>query len=822
MRPGGGRRGGFGGGGFGGGGFGGPPGLGAPGSGAGLTTGEETFTIDGDQVSLQFPNNPVADMLSIYERLTGKTLVKDTNIFEGATISLVTPKPVQKEEAVRLIEAALLTNGYAIVADPNGMSARILPTRGQGVSSMQFSAGVNFYTSEKDIPTGETLITYFMKLDFLDPTEAQEILANHIGLNVYGRITPVLTPPGLLITESATIVKQLISIRSAIDIGDTGSSLVTRFIPVIYADAGTVAQIIQSTISAQATERETKGIKTVRGEAQPGKGKEGDKPATDSRSERREETPRPAQPIFYNGQWVYPPSQGGGTAAPTSQVVADTRLNQILVVASPEDYTYIASLVSEFDKAVNVEIPYERKLKYASAVDVLPALVDLLQDTSSGTTQLPGGGTLQGGGQGLVTTNRSQILGGRTTTNARGGSVASSTAGASGTSADGTTTGGTTGIGGRADVIQGPQEDNAPVSVLIGKTRLVADPMSNAILVMGKKEDGEKVDSLLDRLDQKPAQVYLATVIGQLTLGDGLELGIDYLSKFNSSGDVGFTSSKFTKRNDVITNNNITDLRDNLITSAFGPAAGFNIYGQIGDSVEAFVNALETTNRFKVLSRPSVFALNNKKAVITSGQLIPVPSQSISVPGNNNNNGSVTTTVEYRDVVLKLEVVPLINSDGEVNLTIAQVNDTVVGTQRVEPNEVPIIGTEQLITSVTVPSGQTVVLGGLISEEKKRDTSGIPFISRLPLMGNLFKDHSNSTTRRELIIFIQPVVVTNESSMQRASYNEDIRTKVGAEAFEKFPQTPAPRPPEENTPPKKKNLFERMFNRPRTSRDANF
>jgi type II secretory pathway component GspD/PulD (secretin) len=226
--------------------------------------GDETFTITGDQVSLQFPNNPVADLLSIYERLTGKTLVKDTNIFEGASISLVTPKPVLKDEAVKLIEATLLTNGYAIVADPDGKSTRILPTRGQGVSSMQFSAGVNFYTSEKDIPEGETLITYFMKLDFLDPTEGQEILANHIGLNVYGRITPVLTPPGLLITESATIVKQLISIRAAIDVGDTGSSLVTKFIPVVYADAGTVAQIIQSTISAQATERETKGIKTVR------------------------------------------------------------------------------------------------------------------------------------------------------------------------------------------------------------------------------------------------------------------------------------------------------------------------------------------------------------------------------------------------------------------------------------------------------------------------------------------------------------------------------------------------------------------------------
>ena len=158
--------------------------------------------------------------------ITNKTLVKDTNIFEGATISLMTPKPVEKEEAIRLIEAALLTNGYAIVADPDGKSARILPTRGQGVQAMQFSAGVRFYTSEKDLPTGETLVTYFMKLEYLEPTQASEILANHVGLNVYGRITPVLAPPGLLITESATIVWQLIGIRTAIVATTSGATAI--------------------------------------------------------------------------------------------------------------------------------------------------------------------------------------------------------------------------------------------------------------------------------------------------------------------------------------------------------------------------------------------------------------------------------------------------------------------------------------------------------------------------------------------------------------------------------------------------------------------
>ena len=338
--------------------------------------------------------------------------------------------------------------------------------------------------------------------------------------------------------------------------------------------------------------------------------------------------------------------------------------------------------------------------------------------------------------------------------------------------------------------------------------------MSNSILVMGKKEDANKVDGLLDKLDRKPAQVYLATVIGQLTIGDGFEFGIDYLSRQLNSGGNSWTSSKLTNRADIVTNNNISDIRDNLITSAIGPAAGFNLYGTLGQNFDAIVHALDTTNHFKVLSRPSVFALNNKKAVITSGQKVPYPETTVTNVGSNNTNGSVTSTTSYLDVVLKLDVVPLINSEGEVNLTISQVNDSIIGTQRIEPNDVPIISTEQIVTSVTVPSGHTIVLGGLISDEKKKDTSGLPLISRIPVLGNLFKDRTTSNTRKELIIFIQPVVVTDEKDLNQASYNEDIRTGVGADAYKQFPQVPLPPADEAQELPKKKSFFGRLFTRP--------
>jgi general secretion pathway protein D len=213
-----------------------------------------------------------------------------------------------------------------------------------------------------------------------------------------------------------------------------------------------------------------------------------------------------------------------------------------------------------------------------------------------------------------------------------------------------------------------------------------------------------------------------------------------------------------------------------------------------------------------VLSRPSVFALNNKKATITSGQQIPVPSQTITAVGNNNNNGNVTTTVEYRDVVLKLEVVPLINPNGEVTLTIAQVNDTIIGTQRVEPNDIPIIGTEQLITTVTIPNGNTVVLGGLISESDTKDTQGLPLVSRIPLVGNLFKQNSKDLNRKELIIFIQPQVVNDDMALRQASHSEDIRTRIGEDAAKKFPQIPD-KPPGAGTPDKKRTWFQRLFDK---------
>lgn len=355
---------------------------------------------------------------------------------------------------------------------------------------------------------------------------------------------------------------------------------------------------------------------------------------------------------------------------------------------------------------------------------------------------------------------------------------------------------------------------------MINKTRIIADPLANAIIVIGPKENQDKVDQLLDKLDRKSPQVYLATVIGQLTLGDGMQFGVDYLQKFASTGsNSGVASAFLAGREDIITNNNVADMRDNLITTAIANAKGFNLYGQLGESLDVFVSALETTNNFKVLSRPSVFALNNKRAVITSGQSIPVPESSLAnASSNNNGTGNVTTTITYKDVVLKLEVIPLINPDGDVTLRVAQVNDTVVGNQVVAQNNVPIIGTEQIATTVTVPTGNTVVLGGLITETEKKDTEGIPVLSRIPGVGRLFREDVTSKERKELVIFIQPMVVNDDGSLQRASLREDLRTKVGEDAYKVFPDRVVPKASLVDPEPQKEKRKWFNFNRKPTAK----
>src|SRR5258705_4937784 len=153
---------------------------------------------------------------------------------------------------------------------------------------------------------------------------------------------------------------------------------------------------------------------------------------------------------------------------------------------------------------------------------------------------------------------------------------------------------------------------------------------------------------------------------------------------------------------------------------------GTNVYLAAGDAFASIVHLLESTGRFKVISRPTVFTSNNKKAIIASGTEIPVPVNTLTNAGVVGTVASVSSSIAYKKVALQLEVVPLTNSEKEVSLDILQKLDSLVpnGNVDISGNSVPTIDTKYIRTSVSAPSGSTIVLDGLIEDQKKKQYTG--------------------------------------------------------------------------------------------------
>ncbi|MBV8417547.1 MAG: hypothetical protein JO251_20285, partial [Verrucomicrobia bacterium] len=457
-----------------------------------------------------------------------------------------------------------------------------------------------------------------------------------------------------------------------------------------------------------------------------------------------------------------------------AQVIPDTRTNRILVIARPQNLSYFVTLIQEFDAAVGAAEPLEYHLRYISAGEVLPVLHDLLAEDQTQAGQ--GANQQQNQPQ---QQNRVNLGGGPSSSSSSGYSPVSGSAGS---------------VGAGQDLLQEPNEQLGPQAVIVGRSRVISDAKDNKILVIGPPESVRKVQTILDRLDRRPQQVYLSTVIGQLTLSNEFQFGVDWVQTFKKMSEHGGVASTNLNTPGIITSGGqVIGQPQHFLTNAAIPAlSGLTIYGAINDAISVFVRATDSRSNFKILARPAVYTANNKRAVISSGQRVPVPESTLSnlttgTTGgiiNNSSSTAVAATVGYEDVELRLEVIPLINSNNEVTLKIAQINDTLGSNVNISGNQVPIVNSQRLTTTITVPSGATIVLGGLIQDKVTKDYNGIPYLMDVPYLGNFFKYTTNTRERDELLVFIQPTVVNDDVQTLRASLKEERRTKIGASTYE--------------------------------------
>lgn len=687
---------------------------------------------------LQLPNNPISDVLEFYEALTKKRLIRDAT-FTGPNLSIEAPDFVTREEAISMIKAALLLNGYSIVPVDDS-TVKIL-----GNTKQPRSESVPLFSGPaSSLPNSDQVISYFMPLSYVSSDEAVNIFNSYVVLRPYGSIISVPNVNAVVITENVPLVKRLIDLRHVIDV--QGATTVTEFFPLQRADATKVQEMLGAIFENSGTTS----------------------------------APRPAAPPAGGA-----PATSNATAIKAAggngvQIFADIRTNRVLVIAPEKQMPYIRKLITDLDGAASFEEPYERFLQYVRAADILPVLANMLTDDPEKQKEFESQQSTNGAaGSSSSTSGGSSDFGG----------------GGYGSSGGSSSSGGT-----KPDRLQDPNESTAPLSKIVGNARIIADRSVNKIIVIGPPDSRIRAAKILELLDQQPKQIYLAVVIGQLTLGDGIEAGVDYLIhtdnlKVLGQGTAANLSNLIQGRNasiDVVPGTSTavdtaTDVASTAASTALPLLSGLTVFGSFGDSVDILVRALGTSNKFEVISRPVVYTVNNKKAVISSGQQVPVPESSLTSAVSSNtttDSSSIASTIDYKDVVLKLEVIPLINSENEVTLTIAQQNDNVQEYVQISNNSVPVVGTQELRTTVTVPNRNTVVLGGLITDQETRVQTGIPFLKDVPGLGYLFSTTKKDVTRRELIVMIQPFIIDNNQKLMEANTIERNNTSFPTTIYE--------------------------------------
>jgi general secretion pathway protein D len=184
------------------------------------------------------------------------------------------------------------------------------------------------------------------------------------------------------------------------------------------------------------------------------------------------------------------------------------------------------------------------------------------------------------------------------------------------------------------------------------------------------------------------------------------------------------------------------------------------------------VNALDTVSDINVISSPSLFVLDNQTASLQVGDQVPVETQS-SV-STVDPNAPLVSTFEYRDTGTILNVTPRVNAGGLVSLEISQEVSNVRPTEA--RSTTPTIATRKIESTVAVQSGQTVALGGLIRDERSKGSAGIPFLSRIPVVGFLFGNKSETALRTELLVLITPRVVPNQEEARRVT--QELRRRL--------------------------------------------
>ncbi len=282
-------------------------------------------------------------------------------------------------------------------------------------------------------------------------------------------------------------------------------------------------------------------------------------------------------------------------------------------------------------------------------------------------------------------------------------------------------------------------------------TSIQAEPGSNSIIITAPPTLMKALKTVVSKLDIRPAQVLVEAVIVEIDESNITALGIQWGS-VTGSGTVLPTTG-------------------GLATSF--PQLGAGIVGIIpGSDITAVLSVLQNQNGVDILSTPSIVVLDNQKATIEVGQNVPMQTGSYSPTGTANSAGTPTpfTTIDIKPVTLKLDVTPQLNLGTSVRLKLDLKNDTLQNPQN--PGLTPIVNTSKITNSVIINSSDILVLGGLISNSNNENINKVPILGDLPIVGALFTQKTKGQQKKNLMVFIKPVIMHSDNEAMMISQDK--------------------------------------------------
>ena len=471
------------------------------------------------------------------------------------------------------------------------------------------------------------------------------------------------------------------------------------------------------------------------------------------------------------------------------------RLNAIMVVAKkPALLHTVETWIKRLDRSDSTRTSvHVYKIKYGEAKQIARVLTDMFGGGSSNSSLLdsadnqiaPGSGTAGSAADRLSLNNSG---------NNSGGNNASSPAGGGGfgrpSPGFGAAPGGAAGGNfGQLDKGNSPGSGGPP---LMQNVRITPDTVNNTLLIYADQGNYKVIESALRQVDQPQLQVSIDATIAEVDLTDELQFGVQ---TYLTSHALGLRPDQGSILNTTSTASPITAAAAAASTaSTTTTGAATSTAAAAGTAVNSFISqafpgfnflvgqqaqpalilsALHNVTGVKILSNPSLVVVNNQSATLQVGNQVPISTGSATVLTANN---TVVNTVDYRNTGIILHVSPRVSADGNVRLEIEQEISSVVPSSNATTALTPTISERKVKSSISIANGQTVLLAGLIQDQKNENKSGIPLLDEIQGLGNAFATQDNTKSRTELIIFIRPQIIRDSTDAHTVA--EELRSKL--------------------------------------------